>query len=107
MHSRRAGEDPETFTVSARAMREMALTPYLATDFGWVEARLQLMTFGRDYRQSLDALSDQEMLQSALAFSRRENVVLAPSERSHDFRDFVAERFSFRPGPFVCQSFTR
>lgn len=98
IHFRRDSEDPETFTVSARAMRDMELTQYLATDFGRVEARLQLITFGRDYRQSLAVLSDQEMLQSAVAFARRENVVLAPSERSHECRDFLAKRLSFRPG---------
>lgn len=37
------------------------------------------------------------MLSSALTFARRANVVLAPSERSHEFRNFLAEQLSFRP----------
>lgn len=98
MHSRRENADPETFTASTKAMREMELTDYLATDFGQREARLQLITFGTDYRQSLGAPSDQEMLRAALAFARRENVILAPSERSHAFTDLLAKRLSFRPG---------
>ena len=48
MHSRRETEDPETFTASAKAMREMDLAHYLATDLGRLEARLQLITFGTD-----------------------------------------------------------
>ena len=98
MHSRRDTEDPETFTAPARAMREMPLADYLATDLGRAEARLQLITFGTPYRQSLDTVSDQELLFLALAFARRENVVLAPSERSPEFREFLAQRLSFQPG---------
>jgi hypothetical protein len=98
MHARRQTEDPETFTASARAMREMELRRYLSTPFGRFEARLQLITFGLDYRDPVDAVSDEEMLRSALTFAQRENVVLAPSERSHDFPEFLAKRLSFRPG---------
>lgn len=56
IHFRRDSEDPETFTASARAMREMELSQYLATDFGRAETH------------------------------------------SHEFRDFLAKRLSFRPG---------
>ena len=52
MHSRRETEDIETFTASAKAMREMELAQYLATDLGRLEARLQLITFGTDYRRA-------------------------------------------------------
>jgi hypothetical protein len=97
VHCRRQSEDPETFTPSMKAMRDMDLVDYLATAFGRFESRLQLITFGADYRQSVDALSDQELLSSALAFARRENVVLAPSERSDEFRKVLASRLSFRP----------
>ena len=97
MHSRQPAIDPETFTPSAKAMREMQLTEYLATDFGRYEARLQLITFGGDCRQSPNSRCDEEMLRSAVAFARRGNVILAPSERSHAFRDFLAKRLSFRP----------
>jgi hypothetical protein len=79
-------------------MREMELTEYLATDVGRYEARLQLITFGTDYRQSTNMPPDEEMLWSAVAFARRGNVVLAPSERSHAFREFLAKRLSFRLG---------
>jgi Sulfotransferase family len=99
MHCRRETEDPETFTQSTRAMRDMQLADYLATDLGRFEARLQLITFGTDYRHSPAAPSDREMLYSALAFAQRENVVLAPSERSDAFGKFLAKRLSFRPGP--------
>src|ERR1700757_897352 len=51
MHSRRETEDPETFTASAKAMREMDLAQHVATGFGRLEARLQLITFGTDYRR--------------------------------------------------------
>jgi Sulfotransferase family len=98
MHSRRKTEDVATFTAAAKAMREMRLSDYLATDFGQLEARLQLITFGTANRQSLETSSEEELLYSALAFSRRENVVLAPSERSHAFTEFLAKRLSFRPG---------
>jgi Sulfotransferase family len=97
VHCRRQSEDPETFTPSMRAMRDMDLADYLATEFGRFESRLQLITFGTDYRQPADALSDQEMLSSALAFAQRKNVILAPSERSREFRNFLARRLSFRP----------
>lgn len=99
MHSRQTTADPETFTPSAKAMREMELSEFLATDFGRYEARLQLITFGADFRQSYEMPSDEEMLRSALAFSRRGNIVLAPSERSPAFAEFLAKRLSFRPGP--------
>jgi hypothetical protein len=98
LHCRREAEDPETFTDSAKAMREMRLADYLATDLGRCEARLQLITFGTDYRQSCDAASDQEMLCSAVALARRQNVILAPSECSNAVRKFLARQLSFRPG---------
>jgi hypothetical protein len=97
VHCRRESEDPETFTPSMKAMRDMDLVDYLATEFGRFESRLQLITFGADYRQSADGLSDREMLSSALAFARRRNVILAPSERSDEFRKVLAKRLSFRP----------
>jgi len=77
MHSRRKTEDPETFTASAKAMRDMELTRYLATQVGRLEARLQLATFGSDHRQPGDTLCDQELLCSACAlatFRRKKQV---------------------------------
>lgn len=97
MHSRRENEDPETFTASMKAMRDMDLADYLATEFGRYESRLQLITFGTDHRQSVDALSDQDMLSSALGFMQQKNVVLAPSERSDEFRRSLAKQLAFRP----------
>jgi hypothetical protein len=99
MHSRQTTADPETFTSSAKAMREMELSEFLATDFGRYEARLQLITFGADFRHASEMPSDEEMLRSAVAFSQRGNIVLAPSERSPAFAEFLARRLSFRPGP--------
>jgi hypothetical protein len=98
MHSRRETEDPETFTASAKAMREMDLTRYVATDLGRHEARPQLITFGADYRRPADALSDHQLLCSARALARRENVILAPAERSPAFVELVAKQLAFRPG---------
>jgi hypothetical protein len=98
MHSRRETEDTETFTASAKAMREMDLARYVATNLGRLEARLQLINFGSDYRRPADALSDYEMLSSARALAQRENVILAPSERSPEFVELVAKRLAFRPG---------
>jgi hypothetical protein len=98
MHSRRPTEDVTTFTASANAMRDMGLTQYMATDFGRHEARLQLVMFGTDYRRSARAPTDGEMLHSARAFTRRANVILAPSELSPSFMEFVAYRLGFRPG---------
>ena len=97
MHSRRKTADPETFTASAKAMRRMELIEYLATDYGQYEARLQLITFGTDYRQSFNTISDQEMLRTALAFARRKNVSSHPrSARMHSRRfwqgDFHSDR---------------
>ena len=97
VHCRRESEDPETFPPSMKAMRDLDLVDYLGTEFGRYESRLQLITFGADYRQSVEALSDQEILSSALAFARRKNVILAPSERSDEFRHVLARRLSFRP----------
>jgi hypothetical protein len=97
VHSRREFEDPETFTSSMRAMREMELISYLLTDYGRHEARLQLITFGLDYRQAAEPLSDESLLSSALAFAQRDKVILAPSERSQAFSQFLAKRLSFRP----------
>ncbi|MBV9200419.1 MAG: sulfotransferase family 2 domain-containing protein [Alphaproteobacteria bacterium] len=97
MHARRDTEDLEIFTASARAMRQMDLAQYVTTDLGRLEARLQLITFGTHCRQTIDAPSDHEMLCSARAFVRRDNVVLAPSERSPEFMEFVAHRLEFRP----------
>jgi hypothetical protein len=97
VHSRRESEDPETFTLSMKAMREMDLIDYLMTEYGRHEARLQLMTFGPDYRQAADELWDEELLSLAFAFARRENVFLAPSERSHAFNRFLGKRLAFRP----------
>ena len=51
VHARREAVDPETYTPSSKAMREMDLARYLATDLGRLEARLQLITFGTDYRR--------------------------------------------------------
>jgi hypothetical protein len=98
MHSRRQTEDIETYTASAMAMRNMELAQYMATDLGRLEARLQLLMFGKDYRQSMDVVSDEEMLHSARALSRRENTILAPSESSPAFLELVADRLAFRPG---------
>jgi Sulfotransferase family len=98
-HSRRETEDTETFTASAKAMREMDLAQYIATDLGRLEARLQLITFGTDYRRPAYTLSDYEMLCSARALAQQGNVVLAPSERSSAFMELVAKRLAFRPGP--------
>jgi len=97
VHSRRDSEDPETFTPSMRARREMDLVNYLLTDYGRNEARLQLTTFAPHYREPAKALSDEALLSSALAFARSENVVLAPSERSQAFSELLAKRLSFRP----------
>jgi len=99
MHARRETEDVMTFTPAARAMREMEFARYLVTDFGRVEARLQLIMFGTAHGQSADALSDAEMLCRALTFAQRDNVILAPSERSADFIELIARRIGFRPGP--------
>jgi hypothetical protein len=98
MHSRRKAEDPETFTASAKAMREMELTRYLATQLGRFEARLQLTTFGTDHRQPGDTFCDQAMLRSACALARRDNVILAPSEHSPKYLELLAKRLAFRPG---------
>ena len=99
MHSRRETEDTETFTASAKAMRQMHLAQYVATDLGRLEARLQLITFGTDYRRPATALSDHEMLCAARGLAQRGNFILAPSERSSAFMELVAKRLAFRPGP--------
>src|SRR5690348_4795092 len=83
------------------AMREMDLVDYLATEHGRREARLQMITFGPDYREAVDALSDEALLSLALAFARREHVVLAPSARSGAFNEMLAKRLSFRPKPLA------
>jgi hypothetical protein len=98
MHSRRETEDIETFTASAKAMRDMDLARYIATDLGRLEARLQLITFGIDYWRLADAACDQEMLRSARALAQRGNVLLAASERSPAFMELVAKRLEFRRG---------
>jgi hypothetical protein len=98
VHARREAVDPETCTPSTKAMREMDLARYLATNLGRLEARLQLITFGTDYPRPIDGLSDDEMVRSARALTQQKNIMLAPSERSPAFLEFVADRLAFRPG---------
>jgi hypothetical protein len=102
LHSRRDSEDPETFTPATKAMREMKLIEYLATDFGRFEARLQLITFGAEHSPASSVPSDDRLFSSAVAFARRRNVILAPSERSNAFRNFLTERLSIKMGP-LCR----
>ncbi len=99
LHCRRETEDPDTFTDSTKAMREMKLADYIATDLGRREACLQLITFGTDYRQPYHTVSDQEMLHSAVGFARRRNVILAPSESSNAALRLIGKRLSFRSDP--------
>ena len=101
LHSRRESEDPETFTPSAKAMREMELIECLATDFGRFEARLQLITFGLEHAVPLSVPSDDRLYASAVTFAKRRNVILAPSERSDAFREFLLERLSIQIEPLA------
>jgi hypothetical protein len=58
LHSRRAQEDPATFSPVMRAMRTTRLADFLATHDGQMELRQQLLMlgfdFGRNYTQALD-----------------------------------------------------
>jgi hypothetical protein len=101
LHARRESEDPETFTPSTKAMREMELIEYLATDFGRFEARLQLITFGLEHAAPLSMPSDDRLYASAVTFAKRRNVILAPSERSDAFREFLRERLSVQIEPLA------
>jgi hypothetical protein len=98
LHSRRNSEDPETFAASMKAMRDSDVADFLSTDLGRDESRLQLINLGADYRQSIDTLSDQEMLSAAVALVQRDQVIFAPSEHSSAFRGFLAKQLGFRPG---------
>jgi hypothetical protein len=97
MHHRRPEEDSATFTRAQRAMREMPIADFLDTDDGRYESLLQLIIFGTDYRKAFQEYSDQQMLDAALAYAKRDNVILAPSDRSEQLAELLAGKFSLPP----------
>jgi hypothetical protein len=81
VHSRRAGEDAATFTPSQRAMRDMRLAEFLATEHGRYETRAQLCELGR--RPGGEGAGDEPaLLERALAFVGDDQTLAAPSDAS-------------------------
>jgi hypothetical protein len=78
-------------------MREMPIADFLDTDDGRYESLLQLIIFGTDYRKAFQEYSDQQMLDAALAYAKRDNVILAPSDRSEQLAELLAGKFSLPP----------
>ena len=97
VHARRPHEDPATFTVAMRAMREMTVPDFLLTEVGRIEARLQLVILGGDHRQPLACQSDEEMLQRAADLLHRPSTLFAPSDQSDQFNRLLSHLFAFRP----------
>jgi hypothetical protein len=97
LHARRGREDAETFTASQRAMRTLNIADFLATDLGSYEARLQLLLLGA--RPGGEAEADRALLQRAVGFLEREDVLFAPSEDSAGFMRCLADRIGLRAVP--------
>jgi hypothetical protein len=96
LHSRRRWEDPSGFGPSQRAMREMPLPEFLETRYGGFELRRQLILLGTGRDRPAQSYTDDEMLDNALAFLDRPNVLFAPSDRSGALMKELALRLRFR-----------
>ncbi len=85
LHSRRATEDPSTFTATMRAMRDLPFRDFIQTDSGKLEAQQQLIMLGGDRGVEKTWFDQQAYLDRAQQFLSSERVVFAPCTRSSEF----------------------
>ncbi len=88
LHSRRAEEDPGTFTPIMQAMRRDPLPTFLRTHDGQMELRQQLLMLGFDYASDYAVHRDRELLEVAKHLLGDERCLFRPTE---EIEDFVAE----------------
>jgi len=94
LHCRRPQEDPATFSPAQWAMRNMNIAEFLDTEDGRYESLLQLIIFGTEYPRAFQEYSGEQMLNAALAYAGRDNVILAPSERSEQFVEVLRKKLA-------------
>ncbi len=91
LHSRRPGEDPETFTPVMQAMRRDPLSAFLRTHDGQMELRQQLLMLGFDYASDYGVHRDAELLEVAKSLLGDGRCLFRPTEHIDDFVSEVAD----------------
>ncbi len=91
LHSRRAGEDPSTFTPIMQAMRRDALASFLQTHDGQMELRQQLLMLGFDYQSDYGVQHDAELLGVAKRLLGDDRCLFRPTEEIDGFVSEVAD----------------
>lgn len=99
VHSRRDTEDPGTLGPSMRAMRDTPLSGFLDTPLGRGEAQLQLALLGAVPGTSCDAAA---MLEAALQFAERDDVLFAPTEDAKRLIERLFDRLGRKPPLLSC-----
>jgi hypothetical protein len=95
LHSRRAVEDPSTFTATMRAMRDLPFHQFLQTDSGKLEAQQQLIMLGGG--GDIQTSSDQrDCLDRAQQFLLSEQAIFAPCTRSAELFKVMVKRHRIR-----------
>lgn len=97
VHSRRVTEDPGTLGPSMLAMRNMPLSAFLDTPLGRAEAQLQLILLGATPDMPAGCLAQDVLLDAALHFVAREDVLFAPTEAAERLVGRLFERLGGRP----------
>ena len=90
LHSRRAGEDPDTFTPVMQAMRRDPLAAFLRTPDGQMELRQQLLMLGFDYASDYGTHRDAELVAVAKSLLDDERCLFRPTEHIEEFVSEVA-----------------
>ena len=85
LHSRRAGEDPLTFTLAMQAMRSMPLSTFLDTPDARMEMRQQLLMLGFTFDRPFSTGLDYDVYQNAVSALSRASTLFYPTERQYDF----------------------
>ncbi len=91
LHSRRAEEDPVTFTPIMQAMRRDPLLAFLHTHNGQMELRQQLLMLGFDYASDYAVHRDAELLGVARRLLGDERCLFRPTEQIDGFVSEVAD----------------
>ncbi len=85
LHSRRADEDPSTFTPVMQAMRSMPLSMFLDTPDARMEMRQQLLMLGFPFDRPFSTEHDCDVYRNAVSNISRGGTLLYPMERLNDF----------------------
>ena len=91
LHSRRAEEDPATFTPTMQAMRRDPLRAFLRTHDGQMELRQQLLMLGFDYGSDYTTQRDAELLGTARRLLGDQRCLFRPTEEIDGFVSEVAD----------------